>query len=134
MAVKILVDTNLFVRFYHRQPLPAGMESLLESDTADRFISAVTVIEIYRLWVGRRLLIDPDSWLDEALQSWTVIPIHTAIARQSVLWDWSHRDPADRLIAATARIENIELWHTDTILKKLSGFPGRYFANKIRAS
>jgi PIN domain nuclease of toxin-antitoxin system len=46
-----------------------------------------------------------------------------------VLWDWDHKDPADRLLAATAKIENAELWHTDTRLKKLKGFPQRYFVN-----
>lgn len=131
--MKILADTNLFVKFYHRQPLPVGVEAVLESDVTERFISAATVIEIYRLWRGRRILIDPDSWLDEALQSWVVIPINTAIARQSVLWDWPHKDPADRILAATAQIEKVELWHTDTMLKKLTGFPHRYFVNQVRA-
>ena len=130
--MKILADTNLFVKFYHRQPLPVGVEAVLESDVAERFISAATVIEIYRLWRGRRILIDPDVWLDEALNSWTVIPINTAIARQSVQWDWPHKDPADRILAATAQIEKVELWHTDTVLKKLTGFPQRYFVNQIR--
>ncbi len=46
------------------------------------------------------------------------------------LWDWPHKDPADRILAATAQIEKVELWHTDTILKKLRGFPQRYFTNK----
>jgi PIN domain nuclease of toxin-antitoxin system len=131
--VKILADTNLFVNFFHRQLLPVGVEAVLESDEAKRFVSAVTAIEIYRLWRGRRILIDPDAWLDEALQSWTVIPINIAIARQSVLWDWPHKDPADRILAATAKVEKIELWHTDVVLKKLSGFPQRYFVNKLRA-
>ena len=131
--MKILADTNLFVKFYHRQPLPVGVEAVLESDVTERFISAATVFEIYRLWQGRRILIDPDSWLDEALESWSVIPINTAIARQSVLWDWPHKDPADRILAATAQIEKVELWHTDTTLKKFTGFPQRYFVNKVRA-
>jgi PIN domain nuclease of toxin-antitoxin system len=131
--MKILADTNLFVHFYHRQPLPAGVDAALESAVAERFLSAVSVIEIYRLWKSRRILIDPDAWLDDALDGWTVIPINTAIARQSVLWGWPHKDPADRIIAATAAVEKIELWHTDTRLKKISGFPGRYFANQHRA-
>jgi PIN domain nuclease of toxin-antitoxin system len=76
--------------------------------------------------------LNPDVWLEEALKSWTVIPINTAIARQSVLWDWPHKDPADRILAATAQIEKVELWHTDTTLKKLTGFPQRYFVNKAR--
>jgi len=56
-----------------------------------------------------------------------VVPITEPIARQAALWDWEHRDPANRLIAATARIHRVELWHTDTVLEKLDGFPQRYF-------
>ena len=128
--MRVLADTNLFVKFCHQQPLPVGVEAALESDVVERFISAVSVIEIYRLSQRRRILIDPDEWLDDALKSWTVLPITAPIARQSVLWDWPHRDPADRILAATAKVEKIELWHTDTILKKLTGFPQRHFKNK----
>ena len=39
---------------------------------------------------------------------------------------------ADRIIAATAQIEKIELWHTDTVLKGLTGFPHRYFRNRLK--
>ncbi|MBE7502275.1 MAG: hypothetical protein HS113_18650 [Verrucomicrobiales bacterium] len=45
------------------------------------------------------------------------------------VFNWDHKDPADRLLAATAKIEATELWHTDTRLKKLKGFPQRYFVN-----
>lgn len=131
--MRILADTNLFVEFHHRQPLPVEVEAVLESDVTERFISAATIIEIYRLWQRRRVLIDPETWLDEALEAWAVLPITASIARQSVLWEWPHKDPADRIIAATAKAEKIELWHTDALLKKLSGFPHRYFVNKIRA-
>src|SRR5437762_658843 len=72
---------------------------------------------------------NPDTWLDLALPSWAVLPITVPIARQSVLFGWDHKDPADRLLAATAQIEGLELWHTDTTLKKLKGFPARYFPN-----
>ena len=128
--MRVLADTNLFVKFYHRQPLPIGVEAVLESDVVERFFSAVSVIELYRLWQRRRILIDPDAWLDDALKSWTVLSLTAPIARQSVLWDWPHRDPADRILAATAKVEKIELWHTDTIIKKLTGFPQRYFTNR----
>lgn len=72
---------------------------------------------------------NPDTWLDLALPSWTALPITVAIARQSVLWPWPHKDPAGRLLAATAQVEGLEFWHTDTVLKDLTGFPHRYFAN-----
>ena len=90
---------------------------------------SVSAVEIYRLWQAGKLLDNPDTWLDLALPSWTVLSMDLPIARQSVLWPWGHRDPADRIIAATAAVEKIELWHTDVVLKKLSGYPQRYFKN-----
>lgn len=131
--MKILADTNLFIHFCRQLPLPDLVEPALSDLKAERYISAISVVELFRLWQKGVVPKNPDEWLEFALESWTVLPITTAIARQSVLWDWTHRDPADRLIAATAKIEQIELWHTDTTLKKLSGFPGRYFVNKLRA-
>ena len=75
-------------------------------------------------------------WLPAADEGTTIgvgsrPPITVPIARQSELWSWEHRDPADRLLAATAAVERIELWHTDTVLKKLTGFPQRYFMNVV---
>jgi PIN domain nuclease of toxin-antitoxin system len=129
--MKILADTNIFIKFNRRLPLPTEVETILETDLAERFISAVTIVELFRLWKSGRVPLDPDAWLDEALKSWTVIPINFGIARQSAIWDWPHKDPADRIIAATAKIENVELWHTDTLIKKFSGFPQRYFVNRF---
>jgi PIN domain nuclease of toxin-antitoxin system len=131
--MRVLADTNIFIKFNRRLPLAAEVETVLESDLADRFISAVSIVELFRLWKSGRVPLNPDVWLEEALKSWTVIPINAAIARQSVLWDWPHQDPADRILAATAQIEKVELWHTDTTLKKLTGFPQRYFVNQVRA-
>ena len=125
--MRILADTNLFVKFCHRQPLPAAVESAFEDERNELFVASITALEIYRLWQAGKLKDNPDDWLDLALPSWTVIPLNIPIARQSVLWNWEHRDPADRIIAATAAVEKIELWHTDTVLKKLTGYPQKYF-------
>ena len=128
--MRVLADTNIFIKFNRKLPLAAAVETVLESEIAERCISAVSIIELFWLWQAGRIPLNPDVWLDDALKSWTVLPITAPIARQSVLWDWPHRDPADRILAATAKVEKIELWHTDTILKKLTGFPQRYFTNK----
>ena len=127
--MKILADTNLFIKFCRRLPLPKTVETTLEDVRTERFLSPISVIELFRLWQNGEVPGDPDSWLDLALPSWTILPITVPIARQSVLFDWKHKDPADRLLAATAQVEGVELWHTDTVLKKLKGFPSRYFAN-----
>jgi PIN domain nuclease of toxin-antitoxin system len=127
--MRVLADTNLFIKFYHRQPLPEKVETVLASENTVRCISPVSVIEIFRLWRDGRLLDNPDEWLDRALIAWTILPVTVPIARLSVLWNWPHNDPADRLLAATAHIENVEFWHTDTRLKKFTGFPQHYFTN-----
>ncbi len=128
--MRILADTHLFIKFHRQWPLAKEIVTVLESGVVERCISPISVIELFRLWKDGRVPLNPDEWLDDALESWTVLPITVSIARQSVLWDWPHKDPADRILAATAQIEKVELWHTDTILKKLRGFPQRYFTNK----
>ncbi|MFA6544651.1 MAG: type II toxin-antitoxin system VapC family toxin [Limisphaerales bacterium] len=129
--MRVLADTNLFVFFCRRLPLPPKVEAALNSEATERCLSAASIMEVFRLWQAGRLPDHPDMWIDLALPSWTVLPINAAIARQSVLWPWEHRDPADRLIAATAHVEKVEFWHTDTVLKKLTGFPHRYFVNVV---
>ena len=133
--MRVLADTNLFISFCRRLPLPTKVEATLADSKTERCLSPVSVIELFRLWQNGKVPDNPDTWLDLALWSWTILPVTVPIARQSVIWPWNHRDPADRLLAATAQCEGVELWHTDTVLKKLTGFPHKYFTNVLeRAS
>jgi PIN domain nuclease of toxin-antitoxin system len=127
--MRALADTNLFIKLSRRLPVPKKVLTVFADEETERCLSPISVLELYRLWQAGRVPDNPDAWLFEALTSWTVLPVTVDIARQSVIWPWPHRDPADRLIAATAKIHNVELWHTDTVLKTLSGFPARYFTN-----
>ena len=129
--MRVLADTNLFIKFCRRLPLPKTVEQTLADARTERCLSAVSVIELFRLWQNGNVPDNPDTWLDLALPSWTIFPVTVPIARLAVLFDWDHKDPADRLLAATAQIEGVELWHTDTTLKKLKGFPARYFTNVL---
>ena len=129
--MRILADTNIFIKFCRRLPLPKGVESALEDSETERCLSPVSIIELFRLWQKDAIPDNPDDWLDLALPSWTILPITTPVGRLSVLWPWEHRDPADRILAATAHVENVTLWHTDTRLKKLTGFPQKYFVNMV---
>ncbi len=127
--MRILADTNVFIKYCRRLPLPQQIENALGDETTERCLASVSIIELYRLWQAGRVPDNPDLWLNRALTSWTIFPMNVAIARQSVLWNWAHKDPADRIIAATAQQEKVEFWHTDTVLKKITGFPHRYFVN-----
>lgn len=129
--MRVLADTNVFIKFCRRLPLAEEVERTLNLPDTERCLSPVSVIELFRKWQEGDVPDNPDTWLDLALASWTILPVTVPIARQSVLWGWPHRDPADRLIAATAQVEKAALWHTDTVLKKLTGFPQRYFVNKV---
>lgn len=129
--MRVLADTNLFIKFCRRLPLPGIVERTLADPTTERLLSPVSVIELFRLWQNGQVPDNPDTWLDLALPAWRVVPITVPIARLSVLWAWDHKDPADRLLAATAKVENIALWHTDTRLRRLTGFPQRYFVNVV---
>ena len=129
--MRILADTNLFVKFCHRLPMAEAVAKALDDAKTERCLSAVSVLEVFRLWQVGKLRVHPDTWMDLALPSWTVLPMTAPIARQSALWPWEHRDPADRILAATAHVEKVELWHTDTVLKPLTGFPHRYFKNVV---
>ena len=130
--MRLLVDTNVFIKFCRRLPLPPEVERVLEEEDTERCLSPVSVIELYRLWQRGHVPQNPDTWLNDALPSWEILPVTVPIARQAVLWPWLHKDPADRLLAATAVEERIEFWHTDTVLKKLPGFPQRYFKNVLQ--
>jgi PIN domain nuclease of toxin-antitoxin system len=126
--VRILVDTSIWFQHARNLPLPKTVEGVLAKPETRTFLSAISSMEIVRKWrTGRLPCPDPLTWLDEALEGFEVIPVSETIARQAAMWDWEHRDPSDRIIAATAQLHAVELWHSDTVLKDLRGFPQRYF-------
>jgi len=126
--MKVLADTGVWFRFVRKLPLPKKVEAVLNDDGTQRYLCPISSMEVIRKWQSGKLPVsDPRDWLDRALQGFEILPITEPIARRAALWKWDHKDPADRLIAATAERYQIELWHTDTILKKLKGFPHRYF-------
>ena len=129
--MKVLADTGVWFRFVRRLPLPKKIETTLTAGETQRYLCPISSMEIIRKWQSGKLPCpDPRTWLDRALEGFEISPITEPIARVADLWDWDHKDPADRLIAATAQRHGIELWHTDTLLEKLTGFPHRYFKEK----
>jgi PIN domain nuclease of toxin-antitoxin system len=125
----ILADTGVWFRFVRRLPLPRKIEAALDNAANHRYLSPISSMELVRKWrLGKLPCPDPSTWFDAALEGFEILPITEPIARQAALWEWEHKDPADRLIAATARVHGIELWHTDEVLKRIDGFPHRYFA------
>lgn len=126
--MQVLADTGVWFRFVRKLPVPRKIEAVLADAGTQRYLCPISSMEIIRKWQSGRLPCpDPEDWLDSALQGFQILPITEPIARLAACFEWDHKDPADRLIAATAEKHGIELWHTDRILKKLTGFPQRYF-------
>lgn len=81
-------------------------------------VSSISTLEIYRLVKNGKLQLinDVDSWLEkiENLSAVRFIPVDNRIAAKSVnLPDFSHKDPADRIIIATAQIMGATLITSD---------------------
>ena len=44
------------------------------------------------------------DWLERHTQHFEVLPVTCEVVREQIKMEWSHRDPSDRLIVATARV------------------------------
>lgn len=106
--------------------LSATVRRLLkERPPADFGVAAITLLEIARL--GRAgevdLKPDPAEWLEDLPQRCTILPFTPAIAWRTVNLDWSHKDPADRLICATALEHHLTLITQDREIIRWGGVP-----------
>jgi PIN domain nuclease of toxin-antitoxin system len=115
----ILLDTHIWVRWVDAEanPLPSGLVEIIE--TADRLaVSAITCWEV--AWLTRRgrldLRLSLTDWLQQALEGSdvTCLPIDRQIAVRAANLPEHHRDPADRLIIATAIEKRARLMSLDS--------------------
>lgn len=89
-------------------------------------ISDITLIEIARLWsYGHvQLTPDPETFLSDVEARFTILPITANIARQAFeLPKTFPKDPVDRVIAATALIEDISLLTADEAIRRSRTVP-----------
>jgi PIN domain nuclease of toxin-antitoxin system len=108
--VEILADTRVWFRFVRRLPLPRKIEAALNDISNRRYLCPISSMEIVRKWqIGKLPCPDPNTWLDLALEGLKCFRSRS------------------QLIAATAQRYGIELWHTNKMPRKITGFPQRYF-------
>ena len=114
----IVLDTHIWVRWLDptADPLPQSLIDKIE--TAETLaISAITCWEV--AWLNRRgriiLQLPLADWIDQGLQGSEVVclPIGREIASCAALLPEHHRDPADRLIIATALVHGAQLASLD---------------------
>lgn len=122
----IVLDTHALL-WWLSEPdrIPAKSRRVLERTIAENAgvsASSITAWEIAMLSKRDRLelTIPVETWIDhvDALPWFSFVPVDHRIALRSVLLeDFTHRDPADRMIVATALVLNATLVTGDTRLR-----------------
>ena len=106
--------------------LSATVRRLLkEKPPTDFGVAAISLLEIARL--GRAgevdLKPDPAEWLEDLPQRYDILPLTPGIAWRMVTLHWTHRDPADRLICATALEHKLTVITQDREITRWGGVP-----------
>lgn len=88
-------------------------------------VAAITLLEIARKAHDGEIALRPDpaDWLDDLAHRFEILPITPQIAWRSVGLEWSHRDPVDRLIVATALEHRRTLVTQDKEISRWGGVP-----------
>jgi PIN domain nuclease of toxin-antitoxin system len=112
----IVLDTHVWVWWVHDNPqLPESYRTYLQAHEMDGLsISIISCWEVAKLVEYKRLILpNPvDEWLDQALAypGLQLLDLTPRIVVESTHLPGSfHRDPADQLIVATARVYNCPL-------------------------
>ena len=122
----ILLDTHIFVFWVNgSKQLRPSTQAVIDAEPEAILVSAITLWEIAKLvQLGRLILTSPvEDWLDQALAYplVQVVPLSPAVAIESTrLPPPFHKDPADEIIVATARLLNCPLLTYDG---KILGYP-----------
>lgn len=111
--MKFLLDTHAVLWIAESSPrLSPKVRALAnKSDAEDFGVAAITLLEIARKACTGEIDLSPDAptWLDDLAHRFRILPLTPKIAWRSVQLDWEHKDPADRLICATAQEHRLTL-------------------------
>jgi PIN domain nuclease of toxin-antitoxin system len=117
--VSYLLDTHVWI-WTQEQPETIGAKTraLLETTSDDLCVSAVSSLEIARLVSGRLLELQGnlDRWVRTAIDSIEARSLdvdHRVAIEAYKLPGRFHKDPADRMLVATARIHGLTLVTAD---------------------
>ncbi|OGR04948.1 MAG: twitching motility protein PilT [Deltaproteobacteria bacterium RIFOXYD12_FULL_50_9] len=114
----MLLDTHIFLWWlFNDAKLPQNIKLFVQDRNNQVFVSAVSAWEIttkFRLGkLPEAALVAKDVplWIIKAgFEPLPVTPVHAQLAGE---WDFSHRDPFDRMLAAQAKLERMPLASVD---------------------
>ena len=120
----ILLDTHALVWWLEDEPrLPAVVGDRIAAEGAG--VSAITFYEIgQKVRLGKWPEMAPVlPGLRSRLEAGgvAILPVGGAVAERAATMAWDHRDPFDRIIAATALAEGLAVATEDAALRALPG-------------
>lgn len=124
--MKLLLDTHIWLwSLLEPERLAPEVRAALVDPDNEIWLSPITVWEVLILAEKGRLTLNlpADEWLVTALDA---APVHEArltfeVALESQRVDLPHRDPADRFLAASAKVFGLTLVTADERLLGLQG-------------
>lgn len=131
--MKLLLDTHIWLwAMLSPSSLKPRVRRALAAGRNELWLSPISVCEALVLHERGRLQLDTDAdaWMQRALQTVPMreAPVTHEIARRSRRFQLPHRDPADRILAATASVLDLVLVTADRRLLGLAGV--RTMANR----
>ncbi len=117
----VLLDTYIWIQLQTGSPkLSKAALNVIDIATSSRsvYVSLISVWEIAMLTAKRRLQFDRPvrRWVEEALDKpgLQLLPFTTEMAIEAALLpEPMHKDPADRIVVASARVERLTLITSD---------------------
>ncbi|PYE22649.1 PIN domain nuclease of toxin-antitoxin system [Rhizobium sp. PP-WC-2G-219] len=113
--MKLLLDSHaVYWWTIGSDRLSARARSLIEDKTNSILVSAVTFYELDNKMRLNKLDLKPQELraavTESGLQTLAITDLHAEVA---AAFDWEHRDPWDRILAAQARLEHCSFVSTD---------------------
>lgn len=131
--MKLLLDTHIWL-WTHREPwkLASEVNQALADPDNELWLSAVSIWELVILLEKRKVSLreEMNTWVAKSKQELLLreVPISWDVAQELRFTLLSHRDPADRLLVATARVHDFTLVTADERLMRVEGL--RVLANR----
>lgn len=116
--MKLLLDTHIWL-WSKSDPVRLGKRAAeaLSSAANELWLSPISIWEVLTLVQKNRIRIaDPLRWVEIAASQMREAPLTQEIVRASFALSLSHADPADRFLAATAKVLNLTLVTADKAL------------------
>jgi PIN domain nuclease of toxin-antitoxin system len=126
--VRLLLDTHIWLwSLLEPARLSKGVAAELENPSNELWLSPISVWELLILVERGRIVLDldPEDWIHRVFLKvpFKEAPLNHEVAIKSRSLRFSHRDPADRFLAATALVYDLTFVTADERLIHLKEMP-----------